>query len=177
MLEKIPMASREAEDEDARIDRLADEQLRQANLRSNDPMATDESTRAGEIFMQQMQRDYDAAVLKRIESKLLVTAEELQDAWNAPPEVLRVALWHQRLFSIESPTGGAYFPAFYAELKKYDLDTLGRVSQALGDLASASKYYFFTNRWMSLQSRTPLEAIEGGDVEKVIITAIVFAEC
>lgn len=169
------MATSAEEEEAARLDRLADEQLRQAMLRSNEPMLTEESIRVGEIHMQQMRCNHDAAVLKRIESKALITAGELQDAWNAPPEFLRTALRDQRLFTIESPAG-AYFPSFYAEPEKYDLDALGRVSQALGPLAAASKFHFFTSRWTPLQSRTPLQAIADGDIEKVLITAAGFAE-
>jgi hypothetical protein len=170
------MATPDEEEEAARIDRLAGDQLRQAMLRSNAPMVTEESIRAGDIYMQQVQRDHDALVLKRIESKALITAGELQDALNVPPESLGAALQDQRLFTIESPAGGAYFPSFYAEPERYDLGALGRVSQALGNLPAASKYHFFTSRWIPLLSRTPLQAIADGDVEKVLITAAGFAE-
>lgn len=170
------MATLEEEEESARIDCLADGQLRHAKFRSNEPMATEESIRTGEIYMQQMRDDYDAAVLKRIESKALITAGEFQDAWNAQPESLRAALRDQRLFTIESPTGSAYFPSFYAAPEKYDLGALGRVSQALGDLPSASKYHFFTSRWTSLGGRTPLQVIADGDIEKVLVTAAGFVE-
>lgn len=170
------MATPDEEEEAGRIDRLADEQLRQAMLRSNEPMVTEKSVRLGEIHMQHMQRGHDALVLKRIESKALITAGELLDAWHLPPESLRAALQDQRLFTIESPAGGAYFPSFYAEPERYDLGALGRVSQALGNLPAASKYHFFTSRWIPLLSRTPLQAIADGDVEKVLITAAGFAD-
>ena len=170
------MATSDEEKEAARIDRLADEQLRQAMLRSNKPMLTEESIRVGEIQMQQTRRDHDAAVLKRIESKALITAGELQDAWNAPPESLRVALRDQCIFTIESPTGGAYFPSFYAEPEKYDLGALGCVSQALGKPTSVLEIPLFTSRWISLRGRTPLEALEEGDLEKVLMAAVGFAE-
>lgn len=170
------MVTSEEEAEAVRIDWLADEQLRQAKLRSNKPMATAESIRAGEIGMKRGQKAHDAAVLKRIESKALITAGELQDAWKAAPESVRTALRDQRLFTIESPAGVPYFPSFYAEPEKYDLGALGRVSQALENLPAASKYHFFTSRWTSLRGRTPLQAIVDGDVEKVLLSAVGFVE-
>jgi hypothetical protein len=85
------------------------------------------------------------------------------------------------LFRIE--VGGApTYPAFYAD-RRYDLRTLESVSRLLGDVSSGAKWLFFTQPKGSLavpaapgMARTPLEAIEAGDIERVKHAAVGFSQ-
>lgn len=89
------------------------------------------------------------------------------------------------LFRIE--VGGApAYPAFYAD-RRYDLETLESVSRLLGGVSSGAKWLFFTQPKGSLAvpagpgetsrvARTPLEAIEAGDIERVKRVAVGFSQ-
>jgi hypothetical protein len=89
------------------------------------------------------------------------------------------------LFRIE--VGGAQaYPAFYAD-RRFDLRTLESVSRLLGDVSSGAKWLFFTQPKGSLAipaapgqtngtARTPLQAIEAGDVDLVKRAAVSFSE-
>jgi len=89
------------------------------------------------------------------------------------------------LFCIE--VGGAQaYPAFCAD-RRYDLQTLESVSRLLGDISSGAKWLFFTQPKGSLAipaapgqrngtARTPLEAMEAGDIDLVKRTAVGFSQ-
>jgi hypothetical protein len=68
-----------------------------------------------------------------------------------------------------------YFPTFYAD-PAYERAHLEEVSIMLGDLPGTSKLQFFLTRKGSLNGLTPLQALAGGQLEKVKDIAAAFAE-
>lgn len=123
-----------------------------------------------------MRRRSDSAVLRRIESRMLISSNELQAAWNVPPHVIEADVQEERLFAIESPQGGIYFPAFYVETGKIRRQCSRSSMQKLGDLPGAAKYQFFTSRWLSLGRRTALRAIKEGSHGGTLKAAAAFTE-
>lgn len=93
--------------------------------------------------------------------------------WRSRQAVSKAAQ-SQRVFSVRHKAQ-RYFPAFFAD-PAYDRRHLEAVSQALGDLPGGSKLQFFLTRKGSLAGATPLQALAGGRVAKVMDVAAAFAE-
>lgn len=101
------------------------------------------------------------------------------------PDALEGSELPHGLFRIECGGEQAY-PAFYAD-HRYDLRALESVSRLLGGVSSGAKWLFFTQPKGSLAvpagpgetsrvARTPLEAIEAGDIERVKRAAVGFSQ-
>ena len=122
--------------------------------------------------------------------RLLATGELLDQAtfleskpgWTV--RSLARALRQHRLFRLEVGGVRAY-PAFYAD-RRYDIHTLETVCKLLGDIPDGSRWLFFTQPKGSLAipanqgqrgvPRTPLQAIEAGEFDLVMRSAIGFSQ-
>lgn len=107
-------------------------------------------------------------------------------------QALSKAVLGHRLFFLEVGAVRA-FPALYLDLR-YNRKDVEAVTKLLGDLSGGSKWLFFTTQKASLarsgaepragqasaarqgRPRTPLQAIEDGDVELVKLAAAGYAE-
>lgn len=93
-------------------------------------------------------------------------------AWTR--QALSKALTARRVFFIEHQ-GTRYFPAFYAD-RRYDRRHLEAITRMLGDLPGGAKLQFFLNRRASLGKRTPLQALERGQLADVKAAAEGFVQ-
>lgn len=93
-------------------------------------------------------------------------------AWTR--QALSKALAARRVFFVEHQ-GARYFPAFYAD-KRYDRRHLEAITRLLGDLPGGAKLQFFLNPRTSLGKRTPLQALERGQLADVKAAAECFVQ-
>ena len=110
---------------------------------------------------------------RRIESKELLSAQELRSALGVAQQVIDEAVASNRLFAFVGPDGERYYPAFYAAADM-NRSALELVAQELLDLPAPSKYHFFVSKRTNL-GETPLEALKRGRVTEVLRAASGFA--
>lgn len=155
--------------EDAKVKQI----LRDARSGPPAPPVTEKSMREGAALMAEFRRGSAAALARRIASKELLTREELVERLGGNRRWVTWALKGGRLFSVQSPSGVDYFPAFYAA-PSIDRQALGKVAKVLSSVPGASKYHFFVSKSFTLEM-TPLEALAQGRVKDVLTTAAGFA--
>lgn len=160
----------DALEEDVRVEEI----LRQTRARPPSLSVTTESIIAGERIMAEFSKASAAAVLVRIESSELITGDELGARLGVSEQDVRMALESGQLFFISSPDGEPYYPAFFAD-DQYAKGALSEVSQTLGRLPGPSKYHFLTSKSIRL-GQTPLEALAGGRLVEVLVSAEGFRE-
>lgn len=124
--------------------------------------------------MTEMRLGSERALVRRIQSKELVSKEDLVAMLGGRRRWVNDALRAGRLFSLTGPSGLEYLPAFYAD-DSYELRALGQVTKALEGLPSESKYFFFT-RISSRLGMTALEALALGKTAEVVVCAVGFAK-
>ncbi len=154
-------------------DRLLQRVLLEARNRPPRPMSTPESIAAGRAAMAEGRERAAETLARRIESKELLSADELRCALGITRAEIDDAVEDNRLFVFEGLGGEQYYPAFYAEADM-DKGALGRVVGEMGDLPAASKYHFFVSKRTSL-GETPLQALRRGRVAEVLQAACGFA--
>lgn len=126
-------------------------------------------------FMDDMMKSEMAARVERIEMGELITAAELGERLAMSKQAISRAATTGRMFTLEGPSGKKVFPAFYAD-PRLDRQVLERVSKELGQLPGPSKWQFFTTGKVSLNGKSPIEAISEGHVNKVLAAATAFRE-
>ena len=109
-------------------------------------------------------------LLERISRRELITEEAFAKRLGVSREWIAEALEDHRLFLFLGPDEVKYFPALYGDLT-IDRHTLEEARAMLGNLASASRYHFYTSRTTFLLTRTPLEALRNGLLAKVLMAA------
>lgn len=132
------------------------------------PVTTDD-------FMAELRRQEKEQRERDIAAQRLLPGSELRARLGVSPQALSAALKAKRMFVMQGPSGGYYYPAFFADAK-HDRHVLERVCKALGDLPAASKWDFFTTPKISLGNRTPLEALVKGKLDAVLVAAAGFLE-
>lgn len=147
--------------------------LRDARSRPSTVAVTEKSMRESAALMAEFHRGSAVALARRIDSKELLTREELVQRLGGNQRWVTAALTSERLFAVPAPSG-VYFPAFYAN-QSIDRRALGKVAKVLSGLPAASKYHFFVSKSFTLRM-TPLEALAEGRVKDVLTTAAAFAE-
>lgn len=158
-----------AEEEDRTFQRLMDD----ASDPLPRPMSTPASIAAGKVAMAEGRARAAETLARRIESKELLSAGELQYALGIAQAEIDEAVDEKRLFAFEGPGGEHYYPAFFASAD-VDRSALERVAQELNDLPAPSKYHFLIGRHTSL-GETPLVALKHGRVAEVLQAACGFA--
>jgi len=134
----------------------------------------DEPSGDGAALMEDMRRGSASALQRRIARKELLPSSALQAALNIRRQSLSEAVKAGRMFALVGPSGENFYPAFFADAS-LDRRSVEKVAKALGTLPSASKYFFFTNQSMMLDSQTPLDALKKGRVSEVVEAAASFA--
>jgi hypothetical protein len=107
---------------------------------------------------------------KLIESGQLVTAEILAQMLSVTTKAISKALCDNRFFFVASRGVRNYFPAFFAD-PQYDRRQIEAVSKAMGDVPGSAKYAFFVTPKLTLDGKTPLEALAEGQLHKVLDAA------
>jgi hypothetical protein len=154
-------------------DRLVQAVLAEARNRLDRPMSTPESIAAGNAAMAEGRARAAETLARRIESKELLSAAELQSALGITQQDIDYAVAEGRLFVCVGSDGQPYYPAFYTD-GDIDRSAIELVAQELRDIPAASKYYFFVSKRTNL-GMTPLDALKCGRVEDVLQAAAEFA--
>lgn len=154
-------------------DRLVQRALENARNRPPRPMSTPESVAAGDAAMAEAHAQAAEDLVCRIESKELLSADELRSALGISQAEINDTVEDNRLFTIDGPDGQPYYPAFYAD-GDMDRVAFGLVAQALCDLPSGANYHFFISKRTNL-GETPLEALRRGRVAEVLQAASGFS--
>jgi hypothetical protein len=108
---------------------------------------------------------------EEIASGKLLSATTLATRLSLTTQAVSAAVRADRMFVLNGPSGEGYFPAFFAD-EKYPRRALEKVSKALGKLPGASKWEFFRTPRISLNGKTPLEALSKGQVDSVLWAAV-----
>ena len=116
-----------------------------------------------ETFMRELIRSGELLAFAAFEHKACWTSEELT-----------AALASNRVFSIDL-AGEQFIPAFFPD-GRYDRKQLEAVGEELRGLPGGGQLQFWRSGKGSLGGLTPLEALERGQVEKVLATAAAFAD-
>lgn len=121
-----------------------------------------------------MEASFNAA----LQQGVLIDSAGFQAACQQTPEAISEGVLAGRIFCVELDGVRAY-PSFYLD-SRYDRKQLEAVTKLLGDLSGASKLQFFSTPKGSLslpdRLRTPLQAIEDGDIELVKRSALGFLQ-
>lgn len=120
------------------------------------------------------QRRGDILRKQLIAKKDLLPSGEFTEALGITRQALNKAVKAGRIFALESG-GDNYYPAFLAD-PRLERRRAERVTKTLGDLSSWEKWLFFTSPKASLGRRTPIEAMQQGDYERVLRAAAAQAE-
>lgn len=149
--------------------------LAKARGRVVDPESDEGLTRDNAEYVAGLRRDSAAALQRRIDSKALLSPREFQAALGISKQSINEALKSRRMFALIGPGGEFYYPAFYADAM-LDRRSLEKVTKALGDMPAASKYFFFTSKSTMLGAVTPLEGLQKGRLQDVLIAASAFKD-
>ena len=112
---------------------------------------------------------------EEIASGKLLPAATLAERLGLTTQAVSAAVRADRMFVLDGPSGEGYFPAFFAD-EKYPRRALEKVSKALGKLPGASKWEFFRTPRISLNEKTPLDALSRGKVDSVLSAAAAFLD-
>lgn len=153
----------------AQEDALADATLAGALHRARRIMVTPQSLLAGRAERAGAVQAGAATLKYRIDKGELVGSGVLQQELGVQRQAISAAMKTGRLFAFVGPSGDNYYPAFYID-PSLDRRAVEQVSKALGALPAASKYYFFTEQFTSLQD-TPLGALRKGRLAEVLAAA------
>lgn len=128
-----------------------------------------------DAFMRNMAMQEQARRAELEESGQLIAAQELAQRLDVSTQAVSKALKSGRLFALDGSGGRLLYPAFYAEgqVSRRDLEA---VTRALGEIPASSKWQFFTNPRASLDGLTPLEALQRGQRQAVMVSAAGFVE-
>lgn len=147
--------------------------LRRARTRPMESDGNPDSARRGAEFMTKMRLGSERALARHIESKELVSKDELIAMLGGRRRWVTEALKAGRLFSLTAPSGIEYFPAFYSD-DSCELRAIGRVAKVLKG-CPVNRGTFFTTISKRL-GMTPLEALAQGRTREVVTCAVGFAE-
>lgn len=147
--------------------------LRRARTRPLVSEADPDSARQSAEFMAEMRLGSLCALARRIQSKELVSKDELIVMLGGRRRWVNDAIRAGRIFSITAPSGLEYFPAFFADYSN-EPRALAKVVKVLEGLPNESKYFFFTSKSLRL-NMTPLEALGQGMTFEVVNCAVGFA--
>lgn len=100
----------------------------------------------------------------------LIGAAQLASEMKVRQQAISKAVQEKRMFYLNGPAGRYLYPAFFAS-PNLDRRQVQRVSRALGDLPGAGKWQFFTTPRVSLGGRTALEALQQGELDRVLVAA------
>lgn len=113
------------------------------------------------------------ARLGAIARKEVLPSGEMVGRLGITRQALNKAVHSNRIFVVEFE-GKTLYPRFFVD-PTLDRTQLGRVVRALGDLPGWDKYIFLTTAKLSLQKRTPLEALRRGMLKRVLVAAAGYA--
>ncbi len=128
-----------------------------------------------ELFIRGLKGQAILSRQQHIDDGSLIKSSELWKRLGFSRQAGSKAISEFRIFSVDGPRGASLCPAFFAD-PAYDRSTLEAVSKELGSLPGPVKWQFFTTPKLSLNGKTPLEAIKRGQINKVLLAAAGFRE-
>lgn len=130
---------------------------------------------SNDIFMRDLSRQERVLRLEQVASGVLISAEDFAARRGLSSHAVSKMAETGKIFSLETNAGRQYYPAFYADFS-LQLRDLERVSEILAALPGSSRWQFFTTPKISLEARTPLQALKDGDIRAVMLSAQGFVE-
>ncbi|NVM77447.1 hypothetical protein FHW83_003265 [Duganella sp. SG902] len=126
-------------------------------------------------FMHEMAAQEKARRVQLLAAGQLISAQELSERLDMSTQAISKSLKDGRLFALEGGGNRLCYPSFYADsaLSRRDLYA---VTKALGAIPPSSKWQFFTTPKASLNGLTPLQALQQGARDAVLVTAAGFVE-
>lgn len=149
-----------------RIHALIEQQIKVPVVRSG-------SARANQEFTAQLNKQSLDFRRRQRDEGLLMTSADFLAPLGISRQALSKAVREQRVFYVEGPSNTQLYPAFFVTDKR-TRRLLEKVSRTLGDLPGPSKWQFFITPKSSLGGRSPVVAIQDGDVERVLAAAAAF---
>lgn len=109
----------------------------------------------------------------QLEEGLLLTSANFLAPLGISRQALSKAVKEHRMFFVDGPSGSQLYPAFFVT-DKQKRRLLEKVARALGDLPGPSKWQFFITPKISLGGRSPVMAVNDGDIDRVMAAAAAF---
>lgn len=100
----------------------------------------------------------------QLDEGLLLTSANVLAPLGISRQALSKAVKEHRMFFVDGPSGTQLYPAFFVT-DKQKRRILEKISRALGDLPGPSKWQFFVTPKLSLDGRSPVAALNDGDVD------------
>lgn len=131
------------------------------------------SVRANREFTAQLNKQSLDFRQRQRDEGLLLTSADFLAPLGISRQALSKAVKEQRMFYVEGPSNTQLYPAFFVT-DKHQRRLLEKVSRALGDLPGPSKWQFFITPKLSLGGRSPVKAIQDGDLDRTLTAAAAF---
>lgn len=116
---------------------------------------------------------------QRADEGWVIPASVVQARRNLTAEQLKAAEIEGRVISISSPDGEAYYPSCFGEQSL--VESVEAVMQKLTELPWLEKWTFLMRPALSLNGRSPAEALADGNLDEVLQAAEVarlkFSKC
>lgn len=126
-------------------------------------------------FMAGLERQETLQRAWEIDEGMLISSADMAERLPMTKQGLSHALKAKRIFTLLDHNGKHVYPAFFAD-RSLDRKQLEQISKALGDLPGAAKWDFFMSPRVSLDKRTPLQALAKGRFGAVMTAAGTFAD-
>lgn len=133
--------------------------------------ATEDSENA--LFTARLDQQSMAARQRHLDQGSLLTSADICQRLAITRQALSKAVKSQRFFSVDGPSNSQLYPAFFATSTD-ERRVLEAISQKLGDMPGPSKWDFFLTPKLSLGGRSPISALQAGDLPLVSAAAEAF---
>lgn len=150
-------------------------QLGELSLRLVDTPAQMNAPAENLAFLGELEAQSRARRAELASTGQLIEAKELARRLGITVQAISKALKAKKLFDLECDGGRRLFPAFYAD-PELSRAILGEVTRFLDDAPASAKWQFFTRPKLSLNRRTPLQALKEGELNQVLAAAQGFLE-
>ena len=137
--------------------------------------ATGRAQQENDDFIAEMRSESQTQRIKDIASKKLLKSAAIAGKLGVTPQAVTAAVRANSMFALAGPSGDSFVPAFFADAK-YDRKVLGKVSRVLGGMSGGSKWDFFTSPRISLNGKSPLDALAKGNIKQVLEVAAAFRD-
>lgn len=137
------------------------------------PAASIAEKRENALFTAKLDRQSMRSRQQHLDEGGLLTSADICQRLAITRQALSKAVKSHRIFFVDGPSNSQLYPAFFATTAD-ERRLLEAISQRLGDLPGPSKWDFFLTPKLSLGGRTPISALETGDLHRVLAAAEAF---
>ncbi len=139
-----------------------------APLADTQAIPTEKLEREVKLQLQKWLSVDQETISRRIQSKSLLTLQEIQSATNAEKKDIRNAVRAGRMFFVIGPDSEKYYPSFFGDTNSYFKRCIEKVCKELADVPVEVKYGFFTTPSHWLGDLSPIAALHAGKLKEVM---------